>query len=177
MLERCDQWTVVGKNFPETWLVIKRRKEDLKEPRIFQLIRIWHFPTSGCPNKCFEFNTINMCHLNEYFPLEPIGWLHFWPSSRSLLLTLPDPPSVFLVLAVGKKKKKVENVSEPGKEYWDCDSSFNWTTSNRSSLGMIFSPSLTSRVTKRVRSVWIKKMGGAEIPQNKMGFFFFLSLK
>lgn len=96
----------MGKNFPATRLAIKIRKEDLKEPRIFQLIRIWHFPTSGCPNKCFEFNAINMCHFNEYFPLELMRWLHFWQSSCGLLLTLPDPQSIFLVLAVGKKKKK-----------------------------------------------------------------------
>lgn len=57
--------------------MIKIRKEDLKEQKIFLLIRIWHFPTSGCQNTCFEFNTINMCNLNEFFSPEPIGWLRF----------------------------------------------------------------------------------------------------
>lgn len=35
-----------------------------------------------------------------------MGWLHFWQSSCGLLFTLPDPQSIFLVLAVGKKKTK-----------------------------------------------------------------------
>lgn len=68
-----------------------------------------------------------------------------------------------------RKKNKVENISEPGKWFWEHNSSFNWTTSNRSSLRIIFSPSMTSCVTKGVSSL---KDGGKKSHKMKWDFFF-----
>ena len=90
---------------------------------------------SWCPNRRLQFDPINGCHVNEYFPLEPMGWLHFWQCSLGLLLTLPDPHFP----GIGCGKEKSGNYLRTWKTVLRTQLILNWTTSNRSSWGIIFS--------------------------------------
>lgn len=113
----------MGKNFPET--TCNKNKEGRSEStetisahQDMALSDIW------MSEQVFLNSILLTCvTLNEYFPLEPMGWLHFWHWSRGLLLTLPDRQSFLLVVAVGKQK--TWKLSEPGKQYCKGDSSSN----------------------------------------------------
>lgn len=147
----------MGKNFPETWLAIKIRKEDLKELRIFQLSGYGTFRHLDVQTSVLNSILLTCVTLMNIFLWSRLGGYIFGNNfAVGCLHYLTHSPFSLLWLW---ERKKVGNVSEPGQQYWECHSSFNWTTSDRSSLRIIFSLSVTSCVTERVSSLLIEKIG------------------